>query len=240
MPGAVDGDLVLGEEGVERLDDPRVDGQRAAAVLGAGQLAERVADLGVPQDVEPQPLAVERPRRGQARGRRVLARQQRLDAAVGAGVQARVVLVGERGGAGGGQRREQHAVALDEARQQRIGRRAGARRQHPPAAAVVAHRRDVADPAALDLRQPGVDLGARRQVGEALEHLGDVDADPVVDGRPPLARVPVEAPAGNPPHDGDDVRVVGEAEHDDLPALRAPAKLDVRDDRGQAPCDTGR
>ena len=38
--GPVDGDLVPREERVERLDDPRVDRQRAAAVLGAGQLAE--------------------------------------------------------------------------------------------------------------------------------------------------------------------------------------------------------
>ena len=67
---------------------------------------------------------------------------------------------------------------------------------------------DAADPAALDRGQPGVDLRARGQLGEAVEHLGDVDPGPVVDRRPPLARVPVEAPLRDAAHDGDDVRVV--------------------------------
>ena len=59
------------QERVERLDDPRIDRQRAAARVGAGQLAERRARVAVPQHVEPQALAVERAGRRQPRRRRL-------------------------------------------------------------------------------------------------------------------------------------------------------------------------
>ena len=161
---AVDLDAERRDERVERLDDPGVDRQRAAARVGAGQLAERRAGVGVPQHVEADALAVERARRGQPRGRgRVDAAEQRLDAAPRAGVDADRLLVDERLGARERQRREQRAVggARDRSRQQRLGRVAGARGERPPAAPVVARRADDADPALVDRRQPGDDLRAR-------------------------------------------------------------------------------
>jgi hypothetical protein len=91
----------------------------------------------------------------------------------------------------------------------------------------VACGRHAADPASLDGGQPGVDLRARGQLGEAVEDLRDMDAGPVVHRRPPFALVPVETPLGDRAHDGDDVRVVREGQHDDQPATVATAQLDV-------------
>ena len=56
----------------------------------------------------------------------------------------------------------------------------------------------------------------------------DVYKRQVGDGRPPLATVPVEAPLRDPPDGADDVRVVRERQHDDLPVLRRAPQLDVR------------
>ena len=166
---------------------------------------------------------------GQPRGRRILAALERGDDAARGAVHARAAAqIGQRLGARLGQRRQQGAVlALDGALEQRLGHRAGAGAQDPPAASVVARGRHDADPAPLDGGQPGVDLGAGGQLREAIEHLGDVDPRPVVDGRPPLARVPVEAPLRDAPHGGDDLRVVGEGEDNDRPAVGATPQLDV-------------
>ena len=197
---------------------------------GAGQRVEGAGDVGVPQHVEAQEGPVDRLAHGQARGRRILAALQRGDAAARGAVHARAAAqLGQRLGAAAGQRRQQGAVlALDGALEQRLGHRPRARAQDPPAAAVVARGRHAPDPAALDGGQPGVDLGAGGQLREALEHLGDVDPGPVVDRRPPLARVPVEAPLRDAPHDGDDVRVVGEGEDDDRCRPSGPTpQLDV-------------
>ena len=226
---AVDGDVVQGQEGVERLDDPRVDGQRVARPDGARQRVEGAGDVGVPEDVEAQEGPVDRLADGQPRGRRILAALERGDDAARGAVHARAAAqIGQRLGARLGQRRQQGAVlALDGALEQRLGHRARAGAQDPPAASVVARGRHDADPAALDGGQPGVDLRAGGQLREAVEHLGDVDPRPVVDGRPPLARVPVEAPLRDAPHGGDDLRVVGEGEDDDRPAVGATPQLDV-------------
>ena len=109
--GAVDRDAERRDELVERLDDPRVDRQRAAARVGAGQLAERRAGVGVPQHVE---RGCARRRTSAppsaARAAAVDAAQQRLDAAPRAGVHADGLLVGERLGARERERREQRAV----------------------------------------------------------------------------------------------------------------------------------
>ncbi len=51
---------------------------------------------------------------------------------------------------------------------------------------------------------------------------------PVVDRRPPLLPVPVEAPLRDPAHRADDVHVVREREHHDLPVIGRPPQLDVR------------
>ena len=227
--GAVDDDAELRHEGIQRLDDPGIDRQRAAALVGAGEFAERRAGVVVPEHVEADPLAVEGARRGQPRGRRLDTRQQRLDAAPRARVDAHSVLVVQCLGAGERQGREQHAVrgAGQRAIEQLGGRLARPRGERPPAAAVIARGADEADPAAVDRRDPGDDLVGRDEVGEAVEHTGDVHADPVVDRRPPLAPVPVKAPTRDPAHDVDDRRVVGEREHDDL-LVAVASELDVR------------
>jgi hypothetical protein len=116
---------------------------------------------------------------------------------------------------------------LDRAVEQDLRHRAGAGVEREPAAAVVARGRDAADPAAVDRAQPRVDLRARRELGEAVDHVRDVDARPVVDRRVPLAAVPVEAAAGDAAHERDDVRVVGEREDDDRGAVAVAAQLDV-------------
>ena len=130
--------------------------------------------------------------------------------------------------AAAGERDEQRAVLLlDRALEQRLGHRAGARVQREPAAAVVARGRDAPDPAAIDGAQPHVDLGAGRELGEAVDTSATWTPGPVVDRRVPLAAVPVEAPAGDAADERDDVRVVGEGEDDDRRAVGVAAQLDV-------------
>ncbi|MEA2144081.1 MAG: SWI/SNF-related matrix-associated actin-dependent regulator of chromatin subfamily A-like protein 1, partial [Solirubrobacteraceae bacterium] len=90
-PGAaVDGDAVQGEEAVERLDDPRIERHRVSRLVGAGQLVEGGAGLGVPEDVELQMLAVDALVQRQPGGRdRVLAAVEGGDASLRRGVQPR-------------------------------------------------------------------------------------------------------------------------------------------------------
>ena len=205
------------EERVERLDDPRVDRQRAAARPRRRAACRTPRPIvGVPQHVEAQALAVERRCAAVSRaGGGSSPGQQRLDAAA---ARRRPGARRPRSASASAPARVSGASSTPVARRpspssSASGGVAGARRQHPPAAAVVARRVETwPTQRALDRRAARRRPRAlARQVGEALEHVGDVDADPVVDRRPPLARVPVEAPPRDAAHDVDDVRVVGEA-----------------------------
>ena len=89
MVGGVrrDLDLVEPDEAIERRDDPRVE-DRARRPTDPRQRAEGDADLRIPEDLEPQPQAVDPVSQGQARRRRVVADLDRRQAPLGAGVQA--------------------------------------------------------------------------------------------------------------------------------------------------------
>ena len=233
-------DAVQREERLERLAQPRVDRHRALA-LGTRQLPERQPRVRIPQHLQPQARAVDAVRRHEPRRRRVVAQLQRGDAALGGGVEPRRLLRAQRVRGLLAERDKQRRLARRRARPGRLLERAldralpqlrrhlsGRRLQHEPAAAVVAGGGHPPEPAPLDLAEPCGDLLARRQLREAAQHVGDVVRDPVLDRRPPLARVPVEAAVRDPAHDLDEVRVVGERQHDDPPPLRMRAQLDVR------------
>ena len=212
----VDGDPPGGQERVERADDPGIDGERPASVAGAGEGGECGCDVGVPERIQLQARAFDALAKAEARGRRVLAAGDRVEAALRGAVEACAMELGERCRGLGGERHEHDAVAGDGSLAKGLGQPAGTGVERPPAAAGVLRRPDAANPAAVDTSQPLLDLGARGQIGEAGEHVGDVDAGPVVGGRPPFLRVPVEAAARDPAHRCDDVRVVREGQ-DELP-----------------------
>ena len=140
----------------------------------------------------------------QARGRRVLAalaarrRSGRRPPSMRAEPRARPAPRRPPRSAGRAARRPRARPRPRAAPRARVPARVRRTHQPRPSWRVVRH---APDPAAVDARQPGVDLRARRQLREAVEHLRDVHAAPVVDRRPPLARVPVEAPLRDAAHD---------------------------------------
>ncbi len=79
-------DLVPGQEGVEFDRQPGIQRYRAGA-LGARQLRERRPDVGIPQHLEAQFLAVESAGEGQSRRRRLDPVLDVLQAALGGRVQ---------------------------------------------------------------------------------------------------------------------------------------------------------
>ena len=217
---------MAGDEGVQRLGEPGIQRDRPRAV-GARQLGEAEADVGVPQDLQAQLLAVHAADVDQSRRGRIAAVLHHLQAPLGGDVQVGRALSPQRLRRRRGERREQPAVVLDRAIEQRLGHRAGERLEHQPAAPVIAHGAHRSDPALLDGDQPFRHLGAGRQLREALERLGDLHRRPVGGRRGPFAAVPVKAAVGDRPAQLDERAVVGKREDDGLAAVAVGAQLDV-------------
>ncbi len=219
--------LVAGDEAVKFVGEPRVkrDGARP---LRARQLLERRPDVGIPDDLEAELLAVDAAEPHEPRRGRGLAGLDDRHAAVGGRVGAGGLLLAQDGGHLLGQRGQKAAVVLDDDRLELLGERSGERLEDEPAAPVVPGGPDVPDPPLADRRQPFGDVRRRRQLRVALEHLDDLHPRPVAGRRGPLAGVPVEAPERDRAHERDPTRVVREREDDERLAAGAPAQLDVR------------
>ena len=193
----VDLDLVQGDEVVELLDDPRVERHRALG-LRRRQALERGARVRVPQHLDLQPATADAgPRRPAARAAASSPELRERHAALGGGVDARRGQLAQR------------LARAPPSSGRACGRRARRRRPRAPrgsspracAAPTSRGRRGAStptlpDPAPLHARAATRPTsGARDEVREAVEHVGDVHRAPVVHGRPPLAARPSRSAA---------------------------------------------
>ena len=245
-PHAVDRLLVLGPQAIEhlagirrrldpvdpqvvleRLEQVRVDGQRATVRLAGRKRQERRDRLGVPVDVEREARLADALDEGQGRGRRLLPHLQAGRAPQRARVEPRArhleQLLGHR-------LRERHprpSARLDGDARQALGRIAGdlVHREAPLAGELA--RAHPADPALDRPRQPGLDVGRDRELREPLEHALDVGRRRVRPWGPPLLGLPVESPPGHGAHRVHDVGPVREREDDGLLPVEIEPQLDV-------------
>ena len=161
----LDLDAVQGQEVVERLDEPRVERQRARPARRSGRRSNAAPASGS------QSTSRRRRSPSTSLGQRAASpargsspRTQRGDAAAGArrrGAPSAAPPAPRRPPASSGTSSAPSSL-LHRAVEQRSGSVPGARVQHEPAAAVVARRRRRGRSSGARSRQPRVDLGARR------------------------------------------------------------------------------
>ena len=194
----------------------RVVGARAARsnaspIVGSHSTSSRSASPSTPRrEVEP---------RGRRPRRRARATARSASAAASSRADA---LLAQRRGAVGGQRREQPRPSRSTDALAAAPRAASPARvsQHQPAAPVVARGAHAPDPA-LRRRRAARRRPRRWRVSSGKRASTSATCTPTQSstGAHHSRAVPVEAPVRDRPHGGDDVRVVGEAEHDDRLAV---------------------
>ncbi len=219
---------------LERLQQVRVERNRAAVGLGGGQLDERADDVRIPVDLELEArLAVALDQR-QRRRRGHEADLQPARAAQRARVQPRARQVQQRVGDLLGERQPAPVPTLLGDGEQLLRQVTGDAVEHEPAGARAPRGGHAADPALDRACEPFRHVGRDLELREALDHALDVGGGGVSARRPPLLGLPVEAAPGDRAHGVDDVRAVREGEDHGLVPVGVAPELDVRDRIGGA------
>ena len=221
-------DAVGAQVVVERLDEVRVERQRAAVRLARGQGEEGGDRVGIPVDVEREARLADAVDEREGGGRRRPVDLERHRAAQRALVQPRPAQLEQLLGGVAGERDPVAAPALLRGRRERLGQLAGDRLELERAAAVEPRGAHAADPAARRLGEPGAHPVGDEQRREALHDALDVRRGRVGLRRPPLLRVPVEAAARDRADRVDDVGPVREGEDDVRVSVPVVAELHVR------------
>ena len=231
-----DVDRVQADEVLERLQQVRVDRERAAVRLGRRQLDERADRVRVPVDLELEARLAVALDQHQRRRRGLEPDLQPRGAAQRARIQPRArqsSSVSATSSVNGSQRRSPRCSASASSSSGSSPAIPSSTNQPVPAAPRGGH---APDPALDRARQPLLDVRRDLELREALDHALDVGGGGVRARRPPLLGLPVEAPARDRAHGVDDVGAVREREDDGLVARGVASQLDVgAPDRLRAP-----
>ena len=214
---------------LEGLEQVGVHRDRWEAALRRRQRPERRDGLRVPVDVELQPRLAGAVDQRQRRRSGLEPDLEPLRAAMRPRVHPRAAQL-QQPVRGRSRERQPQPPAPHDRRRTEL-RRQPARHgvEHEPPRALVPRGRHPPEPAHRGRRKPLHHLGGGAQRRMALEDPADVGRGGVRAQRPPLLRVPVEAPSGDRAHGVDDLRAIGKREDHGLVAVTVTPQLDVVD-----------